>query len=575
MRLSDLFPTVEEDWTTFRELLNSLSRTDSVFWAARLNLIVSHPGDAPHRDRQAFAYREFLNSHQRQLADRFIRDHGPADWVALFFRGQLLELVRWLVLFSRDRPNDGTTFEDPLVREKFVQAALIASKIWEKRVFGDKFGIGNDLYQAQLQSLPVWRRNVEENDPAPELEVSLGRSSLLFERYLPSHLPTFGEDFRSRVGLSLEQYLLCAAGLICQYQNPRLNSGVFDSHSFAVDTLYGNQFATYLVGFSQTLDELERALWPTAEKHAIAGQIKTEDVPAFTFRPLRGRPVLRANDGRAIIVDPHLFSDSLTAGPLFTVARKERAGDDVFRAFGYAVEDYVCDVLRRMYPSDSPVLAKRLSCRVSLVVGSERCEIDACLNDVGDLVVFEIKAVWLPEDEIQASDPKQYIALLRKKYGVTRDGGQVKGIGQLARALDMVIRSNRSEFDAVRRIYPVLLVYDPFVASPVHGGFLARELRDLLGKMTIDQTGGGTARIEDLILMTVEELEVLESSVGSFRLLDLLGDYSRASAGRETSLRNFMATSRYRDSFKHNRTLSETAHALLTRAAREIFGVTV
>lgn len=46
--VSEVFPSIQNNFETFRSLLQGLSRTDSLFWCARLNLIISCPSDS-HR----------------------------------------------------------------------------------------------------------------------------------------------------------------------------------------------------------------------------------------------------------------------------------------------------------------------------------------------------------------------------------------------------------------------------------------------------------------------------------------------------------------------------------------------
>ena len=69
----------------------------------------------------------------------FVKDHGGIDKVTVFFRGQLLEVIRWACLFCQDQPDDGRTFENPEIRRIFAQVLLMAGDLWGQRVFGDRF----------------------------------------------------------------------------------------------------------------------------------------------------------------------------------------------------------------------------------------------------------------------------------------------------------------------------------------------------------------------------------------------------------------------------------------------------
>jgi hypothetical protein len=130
------------------------------------------------------------------------------------------------------------------------------------------------------------------------------------------------------------------------------------------------------------------------------------------YRDLRERPILALADGGAAILDPTFFGEKIAIGPLFHLLARARGGkaNEIFGAFGLAFEDYANAILRRMYP-DCAGLASRLRCSVT---GRDRegrdFDIDAVLNDVRQVVVFEEKAAWL-KDEVVLGD------MVNKKIG--------------------------------------------------------------------------------------------------------------------------------------------------------------
>jgi hypothetical protein len=128
--VSAVFPNLQSNFQTFKSLLQNLSRTDTLFWCSRLNLIVSDSTDVAHLAKQQFGLNEFFSSGEINAVNAFAQEHGGAQNVTVFFRGQLLELLRWATLLCHDHPEDGTTYEDPGVRRRFAQAALVASDIW-------------------------------------------------------------------------------------------------------------------------------------------------------------------------------------------------------------------------------------------------------------------------------------------------------------------------------------------------------------------------------------------------------------------------------------------------------------
>lgn len=159
--VSEVFPDTKSDFETFKSLLCNLSRTDSLFWCARVNLIISDP-EADHIKKQQAGLNQFFTPEEINKVNDYARKNGGAQRLTVFFRGQLLELIRWIVLFSDDFPEDGTTFENPEIRRNFAKAVLIACDIWSKRVFGEnRFSLDGGITIARKRALGAIRKSVE------------------------------------------------------------------------------------------------------------------------------------------------------------------------------------------------------------------------------------------------------------------------------------------------------------------------------------------------------------------------------------------------------------------------------
>ncbi len=166
----------------------------------------------------------------------------------------------------------------------------------------------------------------------------------------------------------------------------RKGAPIFNPATVASATAYKEIFSQYLAGKSQSPEALAVALW--------------DDFGEGGYRGLRERPILVLRDGWAAILDATFFSEKISIGPLFHVLRRHGArANEIFGAFGLAFEDYSNSILRRMYPEGNG-LASRLRFPVRGIDRDGRdFEMDAVLNDVMQVVVFEEKAVWL-KDEI-------------------------------------------------------------------------------------------------------------------------------------------------------------------------------
>jgi hypothetical protein len=153
-----------------------------------------------------------------------------------------------------------------------------------------------------------------------------------------------------------------------------------------------------------------------------------------------------------------------------------------------------------------------------------------------------------------------------------------KGIGQLAKITDLItskkwLGENR-EFSKVKRIYPVLVVHDRLLGVQVYGEFFATEFLKLLEPDSNPQFGGclkGDLWIALPIIITIDDLEILETSIEHFAFRDLLSDYSRACPERLEPLRNFIAFSDYKKHMYHNRNISSAVLDIIEKSKNAIF----
>lgn len=568
--ISEVFPDTESSFETFKSLLVDLSLNDALFWCARFNLVVSSPDDE-HLAKQQFVLNQLFTPEEINTVNDFARKHGGAQNVTLFFRGQIQELIRWILLYCNNLPGDGTTFENPDVRRKFAKAALIASEIWSERVFGDRFSLNGGIEIARKRSLGSIRKSIEATMQTPHLAKSLGRGWAFFTEYFPKHYPSFEEEFRNATQLSLEDYYVCVTAIIINFTNPKIGSGIFNVREIVNSPVYGEIFEKYFRLESQSENQLRRALWGKD-----SNTVKDSSYIDYNTLSLREKPIFYVEDGRAIILDPIFYREKASIGPLFLLPQEKR--EQAFVDFGKAFEDYVCAMLKRMFPDVSEAINKRLSCKI---VGrpqkGQALEIDACLNDITDIVLFETKTGLIREDKILIDDYERYLDHLREKYFQNPKGNN-KGIGQLVKITRMLASKKwlgeNQEFSQAKRIYPVLVVHDPLFSAPVYGQFFASEFEELLEPDSIPQRGlclKGNLLISLPIIITIDDLENLESSIEHFSFLDLLSDYSRSHPDRLESMHNFLAFSHYKQHIYQNRDIASAALDIIDKGERIIF----
>jgi len=554
------FPGVIASGTSMRDALAELSRDDALFFCARVNAIVSGFAGAMTRLERQRAALTLLDVPENVASiDAFVRREGMTSPPTVFFRGQLLELARWVAANCTIHPDEPETFQRKPVRSAFLRAALIASDLWSRRIFAGRLAAQGDQESQLRRALGAFRKGTEEGNEAPHPGVALARGWILFSKHLRARLRDFDELFVAQTALTLDQYYACAFGLMKPTLAQNTNAVIFPTVGFGAHTEISDIFDTYVRLKSQTPEEFAAALSGIGDTTG--------------YKALRERPILNFPGNRSAILDPALYFDSLTISPLFVVLRQagKARQNEIFGEFGMAFEDYAIDFLIRMYPTGEG-LAQRLvpHVRGKTATGKE-FEIDALLNDVTSAVVFEMKASWLREDRILTDDHETFLQHIRDVYGVSSvPGEREKGVAQLAKSIGALARGewrgDAGEYSQVKTIYPVLLVHDERMGTAGLGRFLDQEFRRSLGVTPVG------VYIHPLIVMTVGDLENLATSVEGFSLRDFLHAYSLANPERMRSAHNFMATSeRFSGLIRPSKDLVDTTYALGERIKAALF----
>ena len=206
----------------------------------------------------------------------------------------------------------------------------------------------------------------------------------------------------------------------------------------------------------------------------------------------------------------------------------------------------------------------------------EEFEIDASLNYVTDLVLFEVKAVWGRESDLSPDRSDALLDLLRNRFSAT--GDSVKGAGQLARVILAIVERRwlgpMNEFAGVQRIFPVVVVHDRLSGSPGFGAFVLDEFRKALGPHIPSepcQFACGQTNVFGPIVLTAEDMELLEVSVERSGIRDLLAEYSRWSPDRMLPFSAYLAEISASGRVLANRALAATSMEVLTRAMERLF----
>jgi hypothetical protein len=306
--VGEVFPGVEASQQALIEVLSALSRDDTLFMCARLNIIVSGPGDFEVKSRQQQAIDSICNSEQIARINAFSLRPTGSGLPIVFFAGQLRELMRWASRHCKNLAGDGTTYADARQRERFFRAALIASDIWARRVYGDKLTVDDDIAAVRRRAIGAFRKGVDETNLAQHMGTAIGRGLALFTEYMPRHYPDFGDVFETATGLTLRQYLGCATTMSLYAMQRREEGPLFNRNTVAAATALPDLYPRFLDLVSQTPEQLAHSFWT--------------DFDTIDYRVLRERPVMITEDGRGIILDPAFFLDRVSIGPCSSSARR-------------------------------------------------------------------------------------------------------------------------------------------------------------------------------------------------------------------------------------------------------------
>jgi hypothetical protein len=554
MPFEELEPFQPINGHTMVRLVAQLNRDDALLMCGFLNCVTTGSGTTDAIERQQTAFASLFTPSDAAKIDAWINRHQAANRTALFFRGQLLELMRWVSRYSCPTPGTGKSFQLPELRQIFVRAAFLAADLWSARTYADKLRAAATNRETMDPALGSLRKGVEEAATAMHLGVAIARGMFLFEDHMPVRLPSFPADFKNATGLSLNEYFTCA-GLLMMKVFAKPIDGYFFGTTYARETTAHTKFEEFLSVSAQNPDALAYGLW--------------QDFNKVGFKAVRERPILRTSSGQCIGLDPSFFVDYFTISPLFKVVGASRSPRKVFAAFGLAFEDYAVSILKRLYP-ERPLLAKRLYTDVLHRKVNPAFKVDALINDAEELVIMEMKSVFIREDSLLSSDSEEFLLELRKRYATTGDpnDGEV-GVAQLAKCVRAIVLERWSGADIdqnqVKRIFPVLVVHDERMGSPGIGVFLNRIFLNLLDGI------GTRITVKPLTVMTIHDLENIESSE-TFYLRELLTKYAAGSDGGMISLHNFMATDpSFKEKVRPSNVLMHKSSDFLNELQRELF----
>jgi hypothetical protein len=541
-----IYGVIEAD-ELVRNILATLDLRDTLVFCARLNAIISGIGNASMEKRIRTAMTFLDVPKQERRIRNLLEPVGGYETFRVFFRGQLLELMRLALKYCpRDPLPDCYRFI--YNRKQFLKVALIASTKWDERISRPEHDVGKLSPENIGEHIGYLRKMVEDTNPAPNINSAIGRGWLLFAEILPRHYPSFKQEFLETTGMTFEQYFMCVGGLTTNINfGNDLEGRARNINAVGATTRYRGVFPQHMAIDAQTPDELAAA--------AAGTQADFE-------RALWQRPVLRFADDATVITDPAVFSAKLSIGPLFALlnGHPERS-KPLFAAFGDAFEEYANEIFRRMFSNAHFNLKNMKGKKVDF-------EVDTLVAEGACAFIIETKAKFLKEELISGNAYANFVEHLREKY--VSKGNAVWQLEKIVSAMSAGTWTTIPvEFAATTRIFPIVLAHDIRMDSPGTGMFLDQEMQRLNPGIRKDP------RVQPLIVLTIRDLELLEGSIssGELTLTELLSGYLAELADVDPlcSFHNYIAHSRYGSQMRPSVTVRDKAIEILGRAREVLF----
>lgn len=393
-------------------------------------------------DFQAWCARGLLSNELLVKVDKVRARHGNKR--SLLFSTKQFQIAISLLL--QNDPSKATrSIENDGDRHEFGELLLsIASSLGD--VIDDEEE--QDSYRRQLKlSLDLTHAFQLEWGMAPNIHVHHYLSSKLLSE------PEFESAFSSVVSVPPVDYL----------------AGLFTLHAF-----FGHVGPRYVMNQCPCALDIDKAFsWAGLDKE-VAAVIRNRHViselpcfqsqhgvPPFSdFRPFVSRPFFEASSGRCVLIAPEfaaLLLERCIRQAVIDGTPRERREATVFSFLGDHFQSFGNQVVKEIASSRAGQGATSTG-----PIDRQGFEIDDAYLELGHCVLFEFKSGPMPVEVALGTNVNSLASLLERDY-VTQ------GLGQLGRKCEAIMSGGTTPIGLPKVIWPVLVVEDESVASPVLG----------------------------------------------------------------------------------------------------------
>lgn len=499
-------------------LLNELPLEPTVSTLAAINLILA--GATDDRAVQAALNRVFLS---KEYVDGLanLKEDGPrADIEIVFSRCNVLTNLKALFAVgsneSREKPDDLKPIGDiSLLCNNYVGSAQLRDETKQP----------NDEVLL-MELLPTW-----ELDNPRDLAYALTRVFQMIAVFLREDDPQI-RDIKKSIeldpsairydGLEIEDYVAVIFGIFAHgislepeaiFRKP--DEAIINSKTFLGKTNFPqDKFEQFLNTRSLTLGGFKDKViagkaW---DENRFLATLESDQFAADTLA-IKSYPFLKLDDDRYVILDIRYVSELLIYGLYWRIVDQlndERA--DVFISlWGRLLELHLFTMFNHYYPEASQIFKKD--------VAYEGGQIDALLDFGPDIMVFEFKASLLTNQTKNSRNFQQFEEEVSRKF-IENQKKKPKALRQLASAAASLRNGNVKTTMKPKRIYPILVGYEPVLESLFMNSYLHERFRPLVVKEENDVV------VPPITVMSVNELERVLPAInaGTLTWVELLSD---------------------------------------------------
>jgi hypothetical protein len=576
----------------FRSYFRHLDRDNLILLSAKLNLIVAD-GFCPNgKQNQELALRllrqdGLVDTGDLRRLDSYLRKLST-DAIVIS-RPQIFEFLRWACVWA---PVKGANFRwDNEARRAFLRALLMSYDLYSRReqepALSPNKEEGQSIEQRRKNARKMMRLTALFAAPGRFPIIHAGRATALLLNHFFKLYPAYCEAFQQITELAPEEYVECnCAVMLSLLQKDKKYSlqTLYGAYEFSARDLYLNALhmkdvlLRYLKLESQTIDELASGF--------MNQQLTSPTSDFFKLKHVREKPLL-TNGEKYIVLDQVMFAERASIGALFLLMRRYPP-NQILQDFGNAFQEYVIELVR-LFEERLPVesrssVVREPPGRKASASKQKRPFGDIYIGKAETAILIEAKGVFLADDALSETDPEKFWERIQKLYGVSTDKGveKRKGIAQLADSIiglargELLPEGEAESLSTCKTIFPVLVVHDGLMSAPFFARSLCEDFCEILGVNSVPESGFfsyESLRVSAPIVLTIWDLELLESVSGSGSMAELFEEYVTTDWERNANFSDFLFGKIRKGLFKRNLShASKLGSETLNRIALKFFG---